>query len=62
MAMLDQAILQQAKKAQGETNQRLETLITEQQRTNELLGQLLTLLTPSAGAPGTTSWGKAAPR
>ena len=30
-------ILTQAKKAQGETNQRLDALLTEQKRTNELL-------------------------
>jgi hypothetical protein len=34
-------ILSQAKKGQGETNARLETLITEQRETNRLLAQLL---------------------
>jgi hypothetical protein len=40
----ESAILQQAKKGQGETNQRLEALIAEQQRTNALLAQLVQLL------------------
>lgn len=66
MGILDQAMLQQAKKAQGETNQRLEALITEQQRTNQLLAQLVQLLAqqqsygqPPQGRPphGPASWG-----
>ncbi|MEE4546765.1 hypothetical protein V2S66_32975 [Streptomyces sp. V4-01] len=40
----DNAILQQAKKAQGETNVRLDALLAEQQKTNALLGQLVQLL------------------
>ncbi|MFI5831044.1 hypothetical protein ACIA6C_27985 [Streptomyces sp. NPDC051578] len=57
MGMLDQAVLQQAKKAQGETNQRLEALIAEQQRTNQLLTHLIGLLTPQSAAPAAASWG-----
>ena len=34
-------ILSQAKKAQGETNERLDALIVETRRTNELLAELL---------------------
>jgi hypothetical protein len=34
-------ILSQAKKGQGETNQRLDELLAELRRTNELLGQVL---------------------
>ena len=46
MGMITEAnILTQAKKGQGETNKRLEALIEEQRRTNELLGQLLAVLT-----------------
>ena len=37
----DSAILNQAKKAQGETNDRLERLLAEQQRTNQLLTSLI---------------------
>jgi hypothetical protein len=33
----ESATLAQLKKAQGETNERLDTLIVEQKRTNELL-------------------------
>lgn len=43
--MTEGAILTQVKKAQGETNQRLETLITAQNRTNELLARLVGELT-----------------
>lgn len=57
MGMLDQAVLQQAKKAQGETNQRLDALITEQQRTNQLLAHLIALLTPQPAVPPAASWG-----
>lgn len=42
--MTESAILQQSKKAQGETNQRLDALIAEQQKTNALLGQIVQLL------------------
>ncbi len=38
---LDADILNQLKKAQGETNTRLEKLIEEQKETNRLLQQLL---------------------
>ncbi len=38
---IENAILVQMKKAQGETNDRIEKLISEQKRTNELLGELL---------------------
>ncbi|MFE2850613.1 hypothetical protein ACFXJO_05695 [Streptomyces lavendulae] len=58
MGMLDQAALQQAKKGQGETNDRLDALIAEQRRTNELLAQLIGLLSPPPVAPVTTSWGR----
>jgi hypothetical protein len=37
MALTDQAILNQLKKAQGETNERLDRLIAAQERTNQLL-------------------------
>lgn len=37
----DSAMLVQLKKAQGETNDRLERLLTEQQRTNQLLASLI---------------------
>jgi hypothetical protein len=57
MGMLDQAVLQQAKKAQGETNQRLDALIAEQQRTNQLLTHLIGLLTPQPASPPAASWG-----
>jgi len=36
----ESGILVQAKKGQGETNQRLDALIEEQKRTNELLTQI----------------------
>jgi hypothetical protein len=45
MGLTDNAILTQSKKAQGETNVRLDALVAEVRRTNELLGQLLTALT-----------------
>lgn len=61
MGMLDQAQLQQAKKGQGETNERLEALLAEQQRTNQLLAQLLQVLTSQQQMPpaprGPVSWG-----
>ena len=37
----DSAMLVQLKKAQGETNERLERLLAEQQRTNQLLASLI---------------------
>ncbi|GAA3267965.1 hypothetical protein [Streptomyces lavendulae] len=58
MGMLDQAVLQQAKKGQGESNDRLDALLAEQRRTNELLAQLIGLLTRQAAAPATTTWGR----
>jgi hypothetical protein len=42
----DSAILNQAKKAQGETNDRLERLLAEQQRTNQLLASLIEAMQP----------------
>lgn len=39
-------MLNQMKKAQGETNDRLERLLTEQQRTNQLLTSLIEALRP----------------
>ena len=48
----ESAILNQSKKAQGETNQRLESLIVEQQRTNYLLAQLLYALAPQQPQQG----------
>ena len=60
MGMLDQAALQQAKKAQGETNQRLDALLAEQQQTNALLSQLVQLLSGRPVAPvatGQVTWG-----
>lgn len=42
----DSAMLNQMKKAQGETNDRLERLLTEQQRTNQLLTSLIEALRP----------------
>lgn len=56
----DGILLQQAKKAQDDNNARLDALITEQRRTNELLAHLITLLTPAA-APPTASWGNQQP-
>ena len=44
MGIHDRGIVQQARKGQGETNQRLDTLIAEQRRTNELLEAMLTTL------------------
>jgi hypothetical protein len=44
MGIHDRGIVQQAKKGQGETNQRLDALIAEQRRTNELLHAILTTL------------------
>jgi hypothetical protein len=44
MGIHDRGIVQQAKKGQGETNQRLDALIAEQRRTNELLEAMLTTL------------------
>lgn len=61
MGMLDQAVLQQAKKGQGESNDRLEALLAEQQRTNELLAQLIALVSATGGmplTPTTTTWGR----
>lgn len=61
MGMLDQALLQQGKKGQGETNARLEALLAEQQRTNELLTQLIAVLSAAGGMPATpttTTWGR----
>jgi hypothetical protein len=37
----DSAMLVQMKKAQGETNDRLERLLAEQQRTNQLLASVI---------------------
>jgi septal ring factor EnvC (AmiA/AmiB activator) len=37
----DSAILNQLRKAQGETNDRLDQLLAEQQRTNQLLATLI---------------------
>lgn len=57
MATFDQGLLlQQAKKGQADTNGRLEALIAEQRRTNELLAHLISLLTPQT-APQHTSRG-----
>jgi septum formation topological specificity factor MinE len=36
----ESALLSQAKKAQGETNDRLDALIAEQRRTNQLLERI----------------------
>lgn len=62
VGMLDQAALQQAKKAQGETNQRLDALLAEQQRTNELLAALLQVLSGQvagqAPTAGRVTWGR----
>ena len=61
MGMMSEAqIVNQLKKSQGETNQRLDTLIAEQRRTNELLAWLTTAvaerLPPDGlGYAGTTS-------
>ncbi len=52
-------ILTQAKKGQGETNERLERLIAEQKRTNDLLSQLLTALTGREGRQLTQHAGSA---
>lgn len=39
--VMDERVLNQAKKGQGETNDRLDKLIKEMQRTNELLAKLV---------------------
>jgi hypothetical protein len=62
MGVMDAASLRQAKKAQGETNNHLDALLAEQRRTNELLAQLVQLLSarPAPSAPparGPVSWG-----
>lgn len=44
----DSAMLNQLKKAQGETNDRLERLLAEQQRTNQLLTSLIEAMRPQA--------------
>ena len=44
MGIHDRVIVQQAKKSQGEMNQRLDALIAEQRRTNELLEAMLARL------------------
>lgn len=43
-ALTEQAIARQLAKGQGETNDRLEKLIAEQKRTNELLDRLGAML------------------
>ncbi|WP_441248252.1 hypothetical protein [Kitasatospora sp. McL0602] len=58
MGLLDNA---QAKKAQKETNARLDALIAEQRRTNELLLHLIHLqgqrqAAPQDAAPARTTW------
>jgi hypothetical protein len=55
-------ILKQDKKAQSETNGRLDALIAEQQRTNELLTHLLHVLAPQAAQQPPTQWGPPAQR
>jgi hypothetical protein len=40
-ALTEGVVLKQLKKAQGETNDRLDALIREQRRTNELLASLV---------------------
>jgi hypothetical protein len=47
----ESATLNQLKKAQGETNERLEALIAEQKRTNELLSWLVQALQHSLQSP-----------
>lgn len=44
----DSAMLVQLKKGQGETNERLERLLAEQQRTNQLLASLVEALRPQS--------------
>ena len=44
----ESAILTQAKKAQGETNDRLDALLAEQRRTNELLESLVQRSAPQS--------------
>lgn len=53
-------ILKQDKKAQGETNQRLDALIAEQRRTNELLSLLVQALAPRQQPPQ-GPWGSGRP-
>jgi len=45
--MTETQVLTQLKKGQGEENQRLDALLAEQRRTNELLEQLVRVLTPT---------------
>ncbi len=44
MGVIETGILNQAKKGQAETNERLDALIAEQKRTNELLDRLDALI------------------
>jgi|NGEPerStandDraft_6_1074524.scaffolds.fasta_scaffold62301_2 hypothetical protein len=47
----ESAMLNHLKKAQGETNDRLESLLAEPRRTNELLGQLAGALSAAGRTP-----------
>lgn len=51
MSVLEAGILTQLKKAQGETNQRLEALIAAQWATNELLARIAAALQRQAPRP-----------
>ncbi|MET7982534.1 hypothetical protein [Streptomyces sp. NPDC005281] len=57
--MGDSAILKQGKKAQGETNARLDALLEEQRRTNQLLAQLLMAVQDGTGQQAAgPAWGR----
>lgn len=59
--MTEGQIRDQLKKGQGETNQRLDALLAAQQRTNELLAELLQVLRVQRQVPpppsGPVTWG-----
>lgn len=57
--MTEGQIRDQLKKGQGETNQRLDALLLEQQKTNALLSQVVALLSAAQlpGGAARTTWG-----
>lgn len=61
MGMLtENQILQQSKKGQGETNQRLDALLAEVRQTNVLLAQLVQVLGAGQAVPPQppVTWGR----
>jgi hypothetical protein len=51
MGLMEGNIVQQAKKGQGETNERLDAILAEQRRTNELLAEMIRRLDAQQAAP-----------